>query len=396
MSLDPTKEEKEIQDIVHELSKDIEKDRDFAKKVQKVLILGLAGALIAGLITLVSYLLYLNFSVSRLETEVKEKDKSLQEMEQSLSSLMYQEQLREELSLAEDSEADSYFKKQVEDNINYLKEATVGYKGRNILRGNESYPEIALTFDLATGEELPTLLQYIKNYNIKVTVFLSNERPSDVSGSFFIRQNLDIIKKMAKTDQVEFGNHTWSHFNYFRSVTETSQRKRTVLEYLSKQVLDLPRMAEELKRVEDIYSALTKRELTKYYRLPYGAINQLILDSHAAVGYTDHIMWSRNTKGSLDLPDYIHRPFLYKLGKGGKKEVVKNPHYKTSRETLDYLDRWESSDPHGMNGAIILMHLGGPRKFDKLIYILPEFIEKMTQKGYRFVTLSEVLNDTKD
>ncbi|MDZ4727108.1 MAG: polysaccharide deacetylase family protein [Leptospira sp.] len=395
MPLDPTQEEKEIQDIVHELSKDIEKDRHFAKQLQRVLLLLLAGFLAAGLVVLLSYLLYLNFSVNKLQTEVKQKEKSLQELEESLFSLMYQEQLKEEQYLPLDSDADQNFRKQVEENISYLKEVTKGVKGKNILRGNENHKEISLTFDLATGEELATLLQYIKEYDIRVTVFLSNERPSDTSGSFFVRQNLDLIKKMSKTGKVEFANHTWSHFNYSRSVTETSQKKRTVLDYLSKQVLDLPRMAEELKRVEDIFSALTKQDLKKYYRLPYGAINQLILDAHASIGYTDHVMWSRNNKGSLDLPDYIHKQFLYKIH-NGKKEVVKNPYYKTSGETLEYLDAWESVDKNGMNGAIILMHLGGPRKFDKLIYILPEFVRRMQKKGYKFVTLSEVLNNEAD
>jgi peptidoglycan/xylan/chitin deacetylase (PgdA/CDA1 family) len=395
MPLDPAEEEKEIQDIVHELSKDIEKDRNFAKKLQRFLLLFFAGSVATGFLFLISYLLYLNFSVSKLETEVKEKDKNLKVLEDSLYSLMYQEQLREEQYLPIDSESDLFFKKQVDENITFLKEVTKNVKGKNILRGNENQKEISLTFDLATGEELATLLQYIKDYNIRVTVFLSNERASDTSGSFFVRQNLDNIKKLAKTGRVEFANHTWSHFNYSRSVSETSRKKRTVLEYLSKQVLDLPRMAEELKRVEDIFSALTKQELSKYYRLPYGAINQLILDAHATVGYSEHVMWSRNKKGSLDLPDYIHKPFLYKQI-AGKKEVVKNPYYKTSQETLDYLEAWEGSDPQGMNGAIILMHLGGPRKFDKLIYILPEFINRMQKRGYKFVTLSEVLNDKAD
>jgi len=395
MPLDPTQEEKEIQDIVHELSVDIEKDRNFARQWKRILLLTFIALVSSGFVALISYLLYLNFYVSKLQTEVKQKEKNIQAMEESLYSLMYQEQLREEQFLPVENESDVYFSKQVEENISFLKEASKNKKGRNILRGNEKQKEISLTFDLATGEELSTLLQYIKDYNIKVTLFLSNERPSDTSGSFFIRQNLDIIKKMAKTGRVEFANHTWSHFNYARSVSETSKKKRTVLEYLSKQVLDLPRMAEELKRVEDIFSALTKQELTKYYRLPYGAINQLILDAHASIGYQDHIMWSRNNRGSLDLPDYIHKPFLYKVH-AGKKQVIKNPYYKTSQETIEYLESWEASDPKGMNGAIILMHLGGPRKFDKLIYILPEFIGRMQKKGYKFVTLSEVLNEEAD
>ncbi|GBF48968.1 polysaccharide deacetylase [Leptospira ryugenii] len=395
MPLDPIEEEKEIQDIVHELSKDIEKDRNFAKQVKRLLFLGFLTLSISSVVVLLSYLLYLSFSVDQLQTEVKAKDKMLQEMEESLSSLMYQEQLREEQYLTSESEIDESLQKQVEKNINYLKEVSKETKGKNILRGNEKYKEIALTFDLATGEELALLYQYVKEYNIKITIFLSNERPSDTSGSFFVRSNLDLIKRLAKTGNVEFGNHTWSHFNYSRSVSETSQRKRTVLEYLSKSVLDLTRMAEELKRVEDIFYALTKQELKKYYRLPYGAINQLILDAHASIGYTQHIMWSRNNKGSLDLPDYIHKQFVYQ-NQNGKRVVVKNPYYKTSQETLDYLDLWESVDPHGMNGAIILMHLGSPRKFDKLIYILPEFIKKMQKKGYHFNTVSEVLNDKED
>ncbi|MDF3821855.1 polysaccharide deacetylase family protein [Leptospira sp. 96542] len=395
MSAEPRDEEKEIQDIVHELSQDIEKDRLFAKKIQKILLLVGVGIVSVAILLLAGYLSYLNFSVSKLESEVKEKDRNLQELEQSLFSLMYQEQLREEQTLTGETEADDTLERQVEDNIQFLKEASQNHKGNNILRGNQNFKEIALTFDLATGEELPVLYNYLKEHKIKVTLFLSNERPSDTNGSFFVRQNLDYIKRMANSEQVEFANHTWSHFNYQRSVTETSIKRRTVLEYLSKSVLDLPTMAEELKRVEDRFYSLTKQELKKYYRLPYGAINQLILDSHASLGYSDHIMWSRNVKGSLDLPDYIHKQFLYKKT-NGKKEVVRNPHYKTSEETLSFLENWEKVDPKGMNGAIILMHLGGPRKFDKLIHILPDFIVRMKAKGYKFVTVSEVLNDKND
>ncbi|NUM42000.1 MAG: polysaccharide deacetylase family protein, partial [Leptospiraceae bacterium] len=57
---------------------------------------------------------------------------------------------------------------------------------------------------------------------------------------------------------------------------------------------------------------------------------------------------------------------------------------------------FEKKDKHGMNGAIILMHLGTKRKFDKLFYVLPEFISEMKKKGYSFVTVSEVLNDKQD
>jgi len=391
------KDEREIQDMVHALSKDIEKHRNRTKQFRRIIVLSLVTILVVGLLSLVSYLLFLNFSVKELKTQVEAKDRSIKELEESINSLMYQEQLREEIALTKDVESDENLISQVSTNISYLKEATVGYKGKNVVRGNTNFREIALTFDLATGEELMTLLRLLEKFpKIKVTVFLSNERSSETSGSFFLRQNLDNIKQLAKTNRVEFGNHTWSHFNYLRSVMETSQKKRSVLEYLSKQVLDLSRMAEEMERVETIFKSLTGQQISKIYRLPYGALNQLILDAHSKLGYQSHIMWSSNAKGSLDLPDYIHRPFVYKNNSNRKKEMIRNPLYKTSEETLHFLEDWEREDSHGMNGAIILMHLGGPRKFDKLIHILPNFIESMRNKGYNFVTVTETLNDKLD
>ncbi|TGM30978.1 polysaccharide deacetylase family protein, partial [Leptospira selangorensis] len=151
MSLDPTNEEKEIQDIVHELSKDIEKDRVFAKKLRRFAFISALSFVGLTVFVLLSYLLYLSLSVTKLESEVKEKERNLRELEQSLFSLMYQEQLREENALAGDAEPDTELAKQVEENIQFLKEVSQNAKGRNILRGNESHKEIALTFDLATG-----------------------------------------------------------------------------------------------------------------------------------------------------------------------------------------------------------------------------------------------------
>ncbi|EMY02302.1 hypothetical protein LEP1GSC029_4738 [Leptospira interrogans str. 2002000626] len=42
------------------------------------------------------------------------------------------------------------------------------------------------------------------------------------------------------------------------------------------------------------------------------------------------------------------------------------------------------------------MHLGSPRQSEKLIYILPDFIQEMLSKGYSFVTVPEIINDRQD
>lgn len=397
-------EEEKVQDLVNELSQDISRDAKIRETVKIWTIRIAVFSLFSFILGVSAYLLYLNFSLRKIERELTQKQNTIDDLESSLNSLMYAEQIREEdgLKISDlgksfaDQTSNSRLESQVLFNLRELEAASEGYKGRNISRGNESFPEIALTFDLASGDELKTIQDLIQKYKIKCTIFLSNERASDTSGSFFLASNLNRIKEMAKSNQVEFGNHTWSHFNYVRSIHERSPQKRKVLEYISKEPLSLEKMAEELYRVETQFKSLTGKELTKYYRLPYGAVNSLLLDAHAAIGYKDHIMWSRNKVGSLDLPDYIYKQFITISNEKGKPIVVKNPYYKTQAETLEFLYEWEEKDPNGMNGAILLMHLGSPRKFDKLIEILPEFVTKMQKKGYQFVTVSEVLNDEFD
>lgn len=396
-------EDDKIQDLVNELSQDISRDAQLREKYHKTIRRLIVLAAVLCVLGIFGYFFYLSHSIKKIEQELVEKQNTIDDLEMSLNSLMYSEQIQDENNLTvlegntwNESKEGSNLEKKVLNNLRILERASEDHRGENINRGNVKYPEIALTFDLATGSELVTIEKLIQKYNIRVTIFLSNERPSETTGSFFLRSNLQSIMRMQKSEKVEFGNHTWSHYNYVRSIHETSPKKRKVLDYISKSPLGLEQMAEELNRVEQQFSDLTQASLTKYYRLPYGAINSLILNVHASLGYPQHIMWTRNSVGSLDLPDYIFKPFLTKTNENGKPIAIKNPLYKTRKETLEFLYRWEERDPNGMNGAILLMHLGSPRKFEKLIDILPEFIETMKRKGYRFVTISEVLNDRLD
>lgn len=397
-------EDENVHSLVNELSQDISRDVEFRKKLKSIFTKTIVVVSILFSLGVGGYLLYLNYTVDRIEKELTSKQNTIDDLESSLNSIMYAEQLREEnaLRITENSNdwGETRDSKQLEkivlENLKTMESASEEFEGENISRGNENHPEIALTFDLATGNELPYIEKLLKSYDIRLTIFLSNERASDTSGSFFMRSNLDSIRRLSKTGKVEFGNHTWSHYNYVRSIHETSPKKRKIFEYISPDVLTLERMAEELHRVELRYQELTGKELKKYYRLPYGALNTSILNAHASIGYNQHIMWSHNSVGSLDIPDYIYKQFITRKDKNGKPVVKKNPHYKTGRETLEFLYRWEREDSNGMNGAIILMHLGSPRKFDKLILILPEFIETMKKKGYEFRTVSEVLNDKFD
>jgi peptidoglycan/xylan/chitin deacetylase (PgdA/CDA1 family) len=397
-------EDIEIQSMVNNLSQDITRDLIKRKRNKKWIITTLLGIFGLGVISGVIYLLSLELNLKKANEVLAKQKSEIEGLEKTVNSYMYYEQIREEDYIRSRYRSiDAIPEKEnltdeVSQNLETLQAISKGFHGNNISRGNINFKEIALTFDLGTGEDLEFLKDTIDKYGIRITLFVSNERASSNSGSFFNSSNLQYIRKLSEMGKVvEFGNHTWSHYNFIRSLEETSPRKRKVFDYISDSILTPENIIEEMEYMEQKFFDVTGKELGKFYRLPYGSINRTTLNYLASLGYTEHVMWSYNQKGGLDLPDYVYKPFIYKIDpKTNRYALVKNPLYKSSEEVMDYLEQWEQSDENGMNGAILLMHLGSQRKQDKLITILPSFIQKMKKKGYRFVTLSECLNSVAD
>ncbi|EMY02305.1 polysaccharide deacetylase PdaA domain protein [Leptospira interrogans str. 2002000626] len=144
-------------------------------------------------------------------------------------------------------------------------------------------------------------------------MFVSNENPALKNGSFFSNTNLYYLKKLSELgNRVVFGNHTWSHYNIPRSLYETSLHKRALLSYISNEVPDANFLQQEMKMVEEKFQSITGKPLTKYYRLPYGGFDPLVIQTFGRLGYTHHIFWSNNSEGSLDIPDFVYKKFIYK------------------------------------------------------------------------------------
>lgn len=347
--------------------------------------------------------LTLTNKIFKLEATVEKQTLHITDLEETLTSLRLEEQQKEEELLKFKSDLyetipDGDLSDQVAQNKTNLETLAGSEIGKNINRGNTRFKEIALTFDLGTGEDLKLIYEYLSQFPIKITLFVSNENPALKNGSFFSNTNLYYLKKLSELgNRVVFGNHTWSHYNIPRSLYETSLHKRALLSYISNEVPDANFLQQEMKMVEEKFQSITGKPLTKYYRLPYGGFDPLVIQTFGRLGYTHHIFWSNNSEGSLDIPDFVYKKFIYKKDpQTGKTRIVPNPNYKTKAETLDFLYRWEKADKNGMNGAIILMHLGSPRQSEKLIYILPDFIQEMLSKGYSFVTVPEIINDRQD
>ncbi len=339
-----------------------------------------------------------------LQSTVEKQNEVISVLSEDITSLRLEEQQREEevlrfKSSILDDVPEGDLGEEVDKNLSSLNQVIPQPgAGKNISRGNPKFKEIALTFDLGTGEDLQILYDFMMRFPIKVTLFVSNENPAKKGGSLFSKTNIVYLKKLHSLQgRVVFGNHTWSHFNLPRSLKETSLRKRALLSYVADEIPDFNVLLDELTSVEEKFKTITGGSLTKYYRLPYGAVDQIILDVYATQGYQNHIFWSNNNVGSLDVPDFVYKKYITKKDPTtGKIKLLQNPHYKTKEEMLDFLYRWETNDKTGMNGAIILMHLGSPRQSEKLIYILPDFIQVMLDKGYKFVTVPEILNEVQD
>lgn len=351
----------------------------------------------------VASVLTLAHRIFKLEATVEKQTVHITNLEESLTSLRLEEQQQEEELLKfksdlYDAVPDGDLSDQVSENKISLEVLAGSDVGKNINRGDVRFKEIALTFDLGTGEDLKLIYEYLSRFPIKITLFVSNENPALKNGSFFSNTNLRYLRKLSELgDRVVFGNHTWSHYNIPRSLYETSLRKRILLSYVSDEIPDANFLQQEMKMVEEKFESITGKQLTKYYRLPYGGFDPLVIQTFGKLGYTHHIFWSNNSIGSLDIPDFVYKKFIYKKDpRTGKTRIMPNPNYKTKAEALDFLYRWEEADKDGMNGAIILMHLGSPRQSEKLIYILPDFIQEMLSKGYSFVTVPEIINDHQD
>jgi peptidoglycan/xylan/chitin deacetylase (PgdA/CDA1 family) len=66
--------------------------------------------------------------------------------------------------------------------------------------------------------------------------------------------------------------------------------------------------------------------------------------------------------------------------------------YRSSDSIYHSIVRYEASHPSGLNGFILLMHIGtDPKRTDKLYYRLPELLNWLKQKGYQPVRIDELL-----
>lgn len=116
-----------------------------------------------------------------------------------------------------------------------------------------------------------------------------------------------------------------------------------------------------------------KRSQIGYFLPPYEHYNQQIVDWSKAMG----LAVVNFTPGTRSNADYT--------GEADKNFV-------SSQVIFDSILRKEQQDPNGLNGFILLVHIGsGPGRADKFPARFGELLDTLAGKGYGFVRVDELL-----
>ncbi len=222
-------------------------------------------------------------------------------------------------------------------------------------RGPKDLKRIMLTFDGgAEDREAVHIFETLRQFKIRATIFLTGG---------FIEKYPELVKQ-ALADGHEIGNHSFSHP---RLTTLAFNGRQSTLRGINREFL-----VDELARTEAAYTKLTGKKLSPYWRAPFGEHNQEIRRWGYEAGYT-HVGWS----SGLDTLDWVADV---------NSKLYKDP--ETIRKNLLARD----GAGGGLNGGIILMHLGTERHADQAVpLMLPELIRELREKGYEFVTASDML-----
>lgn len=231
----------------------------------------------------------------------------------------------------------------------------------NLLRGNPNRPEVALTFDGSfSDQDVDALIRQVEALQLPVTVFLTGE---------FIDRHPEATRRLAKSPWVEVGNHTLNH-RHWTAYQQT--RQQATLPDVTPQALQFE-LAETARR----FRIVTGRTMAPLWRAPYGEHNAELRRWAAALGYT-HVGWTVESGWTLDTMDWVDDPV--------------HPMYRPASAIVRDILALAERPPYGINGGIVLMHLGSRRPAgDRMVDVLPELVRGLRQRGYSLVNVSTLL-----
>lgn len=222
-----------------------------------------------------------------------------------------------------------------------------------IIRGDVKNKNIALVF---TGDEyfegLPAIIKTLKENRIKAGFFFT--------GNLYENKNARSLIKKLVSDGHYLGPHSDKHLLY------NDWNKRDSL------LVTKDSLVNDLKNNYRKMEVFGITEKNKLFIPPFEWWNNTVTKWCEAEGMRP-ISFTRGIPTNAD----------YTFPEMGKS-------YQSSETILSKL--FEKETTEGINGAIILVHVGtDSRRKDKLYDRLPELIQKLTSKGYQFKRVDELL-----
>ncbi|HEX8523132.1 MAG TPA: polysaccharide deacetylase family protein, partial [Tepidisphaeraceae bacterium] len=128
---------------------------------------------------------------------------------------------------------------------------------------------------------------------------------------------------------------------------------------------DLQKNIDDLKKL----GALTNQPI--YFIPPYEWYNK------------DQSRWAREMNILL---------FNFTPGSGSNRDWAPEDHksFVPSQKIIDDILAYEQKDPHGLNGFLLLLHLGSQRQ-DKTFLMLDRLLKELDDRGYSFARVDQLL-----
>lgn len=210
--------------------------------------------------------------------------------------------------------------------------ATAPYTGAlsEVVRGRTGQKRVALTLDAGSGAApFPKILAALNKAGVKVTFFLTGA---------WAQQNPTYVQQMVSSGD-ELGNHTWDHPDLV-GVSDAQ-------------------IKDQIERTDALLSRFTGHTSRPLWRAPFGSRNARVMKVVNDLGFRS-IFWT------LDSLDSVGDPKSAKF----------------------LIDRITGQSNTQLDGEIILMHIGNATTADAL----PAIIENLQGRGFKIVTVSELLS----
>jgi len=231
------------------------------------------------------------------------------------------------------------------------------YESGAIIRGDTLSHKIALVFtgdEFADGGEF--IVKTLKDKGINGSFFFT--------GNFYRNEKFRTLINDLKNNGNYLGSHSDRHLLYCDWV-----RRDSLLVTREEFVNDMKASFEEMKKYGIDQSG------SRYYLPPYEWYNDSIALWTSQLGLT-LVNFSPGTRSNADYtyPQMAER-------------------YLDSRTILKSVLDYEMHSSNGLNGFILLVHIGtDPRRTDKFYSFLPEIIDNMKNRGYEFVRIDSLLD----